>query len=333
MGSCKSHHLLRRFKLDCLSEGSKWKQFGIIVLLFLSAKLTISNVKYISLGSDSKSCIWGGNKMNKSSSSLACLGVEERLRNSEKIYKKSVELRKSYFKTALGDSESPIYYWNYLPPSFNCPHSVQRLGRMGVGGKWVCGIELYETSKSQLCVIYSFGVENESSFEAEMLDKTNCEVYAYDFNAFQIGYPLNQGDYLDDSDTRLQFRPYALSPKNINSTFMTLGKLMKLNGHDWIDFLKLDIGGSVIPCLTQVMEEFNEVLPFGQVQIKFQVENYTKKGLLELYEWWERLEHHGLRPFASEVNQHQSCRINSKQLKSIEYSFININGNKIIASL
>lgn len=34
---------------------------------------------------------------------------------------------------------------------------------MGDGGKWVCGMSRYE-KKSRPCVVYSFGVQNESSF-------------------------------------------------------------------------------------------------------------------------------------------------------------------------
>lgn len=36
---------------------------------------------------------------------------------------------------------------------------------MGDGGKWVCGMSLYEDIPTEKpCVIYSFGVQTESSF-------------------------------------------------------------------------------------------------------------------------------------------------------------------------
>lgn len=36
---------------------------------------------------------------------------------------------------------------------------------MGDGGKWVCGMSLYESIPGEKpCVIYSFGVQTESSF-------------------------------------------------------------------------------------------------------------------------------------------------------------------------
>jgi len=42
---------------------------------------------------------------------------------------------------------------------------MERIGRLGDGGKWVCGMSLYEDiPQEKPCVIYSFGVQTESSF-------------------------------------------------------------------------------------------------------------------------------------------------------------------------
>lgn len=42
---------------------------------------------------------------------------------------------------------------------------MERIGRMGDGGKWVCGMSQYVNyPKGRDCVIYSFGVRDESSF-------------------------------------------------------------------------------------------------------------------------------------------------------------------------
>ena len=37
-------------------------------------------------------------------------------------------------------------------------------------------------------MLYSFGVNGESSFEAEVLEKTNCRAYGYDFSVQSWGY-------------------------------------------------------------------------------------------------------------------------------------------------
>ena len=65
--------------------------------------------------------------------------------------------------------------------SFPCPYFVERLGKMGEGGKWICGVDrlaqLGGTPEGKQakrgCVVYSFGVNGDSSFEA---GEKLCEV-------------------------------------------------------------------------------------------------------------------------------------------------------------
>jgi Methyltransferase domain len=44
---------------------------------------------------------------------------------------------------------------DFFIPAFQCPHLVERIGTLGDGGKWVCGMDRVEKQKK--CVIYSFG--------------------------------------------------------------------------------------------------------------------------------------------------------------------------------
>jgi Methyltransferase domain len=44
---------------------------------------------------------------------------------------------------------------DFFIPAFQCPHHVERIGVLGDGGKWVCGVE--RIAKQEKCVIYSFG--------------------------------------------------------------------------------------------------------------------------------------------------------------------------------
>ena len=46
---------------------------------------------------------------------------------------------------------------DFFLPSFKCPHRVERVGVMGDGGKWVCGLERIAPKKE--CVMYSFGAD------------------------------------------------------------------------------------------------------------------------------------------------------------------------------
>lgn len=45
--------------------------------------------------------------------------------------------------------------WDFFPAAFNCPHTVERIGNLGVGGKWVCGLDRLVDKKD--CIVYSFG--------------------------------------------------------------------------------------------------------------------------------------------------------------------------------
>ncbi len=45
---------------------------------------------------------------------------------------------------------------DFFIPAFQCPHRVERIGTLGDGGKWTCGVD--RVAKQEKCVIYSFGL-------------------------------------------------------------------------------------------------------------------------------------------------------------------------------
>lgn len=61
--------------------------------------------------------------------------------------------------------QHPYCIWDFVPASYSCPYEVERIGKMGDGGKWVCGMSVYENLPAGTpCVMYSFGVKDDSSF-------------------------------------------------------------------------------------------------------------------------------------------------------------------------
>ena len=46
-----------------------------------------------------------------------------------------------------------IFLRDFFTPAFQCPHQVERVGTLGDGGKWVCGLD--RVAKQKHCVIYS----------------------------------------------------------------------------------------------------------------------------------------------------------------------------------
>ncbi|KAI7830512.1 methyltransferase domain-containing protein [Gamsiella multidivaricata] len=180
-------------------------------------------------------------------------------------------------------------------------------------------MSLYEEKPRSKCVIYSFGVNYETRFEGEMLDRTECEIWAYDASVQQMG-PETHGR------PGAYFRPYFVGDKDYvdrkSIPWRTLRSLMKENGHDWIDILKIDIEGSEYPTFNAMMDDF-DVLPFSQLQIELHVDR-KHVAFSDFLHWWQKLESKGLRPFWTEVNLHTA--LNFATPWASEYCFINTRG-------
>jgi hypothetical protein len=136
---------------------------------------------------------------------------------------------------------------DFVIPAFSCPFPVRRIGTLGDGGKWVCGFD--RVVKQPGCVIYSFGmsfllidrstvsyensagVEQESSFEAEILTKSDsCKIHGYDYSVSNWGPQLR---YNPAFQSRISFNPYKLGGQDTPDTtppMHTLEGLMEMNG-------------------------------------------------------------------------------------------------------
>lgn len=225
--------------------------------------------------------------------------------------------------------------WDFFLPSFNCPHRLERVGVMGDGGKWVCGLERIVHKKK--CVMYSFGINGESSFEADIMKAVpSCEVYGYDFSVNSFGPEIEE-----DSELKLRshFFPFALGPKDAHSPvddpkMYTLRSLLEGNGHDFIDVLKIDIEGNEYDSFETFIDSFGgEPLPIGQLQIEIHVfKDQPWNDFAKVLKWWEKLEAAGLRPFYSESNLVYTNLIRGARPELIEYSFINIRGDHELVS-
>ncbi|KAF8939967.1 hypothetical protein BGZ47_007926 [Haplosporangium gracile] len=254
--------------------------------------------------------------------------ISKKLLSSEKLYQKQIYKRTQYihknnYNTGawLPKAKEMMPLWWYFQPSFNCPHEVERVGRLNDGGKWMCGMTILESmKKEEKCVIYSLGVFDDSSWEKEMIDRTNCQVFAFDASVDKIA-----GDAAGDPN--IHFFKYFIGGKDTvdkdGTVWKSLKTIMKENGHDWIDVLKIDIEGNEFDALNAMMDQF-DVLPFSQMQIEIHLFDSMedKKHFMNFVKFWERLEDHHLRPFWSELNTIVAKLGNVLSLS--EYSFINI---------
>ncbi|OAX37470.1 hypothetical protein K503DRAFT_866852 [Rhizopogon vinicolor AM-OR11-026] len=262
-----------------------------------------------------------------------------RIERAEGVYQKTITDRKGLIQKygptsrdiAMFPSDKdpwPAYtVWSFFPPSFNCPHELERVGALGDGGKWACGLSRLEHKPD--CIIYTFGMNYETSFEAEILERTrHCQVWGYDYRSSSFGSHIK-------NNYRSHFFSWGLA--NIDShegkpKLYTLKTLLEMNKHDHIDVLKIDIEGWEFDTLTQIIQPYllsGEPLPFGQLILE--LHTWDKK-FNEFLPWWEMLEQAGLRPFMNEVNLVYQNYNRGKDTDLAEYSFINIKGNNIFVS-
>lgn len=97
------------------------------------------------------------------------------LANSHKLWKVSVAKRAALLAKLRSsqDGQPPVGFtafdhnrqtiWDLFPPNYNSPYPVERIGKMGEGGKFIAGLDRLAQEKD--CVMYSFGVEKDSSAE------------------------------------------------------------------------------------------------------------------------------------------------------------------------
>jgi len=102
------------------------------------------------------------------------------------------------FATKIGLTEAELFLpvsrvniWDLYPPDASCP-ALERVGSVGDGGKWICDVGYFapqhQASASagpaalsgKSCVVFSYGVETDSSFEEALLEGTRCKVFAFD---------------------------------------------------------------------------------------------------------------------------------------------------------
>ena len=242
--------------------------------------------------------------------------LKARLAHSEKLYEKMIDERHEMLKAypdptnknmfparTLDDYwKTPFSIWDFIPASFNCPWEIERVGRLGDGGKWVCGMSRYEAlPKRRPCVIYSFGIQFESSFEEGFLERTHCEIWGYDSSVSNFGEQLTD----PGAKSRAHFTQAGISGKTDSKAdppFYSIQDLMALNGHDHIDVLKMDIEGSEFESMASLLKFFGrEEVPVGQFMVEIHLED-GKISTDEFLNWWEDLESVGFRAVWTEPN-------------------------------
>lgn len=203
------------------------------------------------------------------------------------------------------DFATEVYLWDWFTPYWPCT-DTERLGRVGDGGKWICGMSELELKSG--CIVYSFGVRTEASFEAELADRTECRIFAHDPSVAELPKAA-QGR------ANIHFARLGVA-SGPSPGYDTLVSIMRRQGHAVIDVLKMDIEGAektVLPALLDSHGGF----PFKQLLLEV---HHSEKDPNSTYALFEALEAGGAVPFMNEFN-HVPC-INKELPKVVEYSFL-----------
>merc|ERR1712093_623582 len=213
--------------------------------------------------------------------------LQARLAHAEKLWEQSVKDRQQMISAFGSRTRFPDGYiypynvWDFARPSFFCPHDLERVGTLGDGGKVVCGMSRYErespgpsseSNPASSLIVYSFGVSTDSSFEAALLKRTNCEIWGYDYTVASFAEDI-PGHQLP----RTHFSQMDIEGAEFGALTSVIGSLPK------------DANGKHKP------------LPFGQllIELHFDEGGSNQGGPRDLktwMAWWSALEEHGLRP-------------------------------------
>ncbi|RFU32158.1 hypothetical protein B7463_g4147, partial [Scytalidium lignicola] len=249
--------------------------------------------------------------------SSASSAVKMAMQRSERLWQKTVMQRHEYmnkfgdvgfFPAVTGQTyfAYPYSIWDLIPASFNCPVEIERIGRMGDGGKWVCG------------------VQNESSFEQELLTRTNCRVWGYDYSVNDFGPVLDESNRQRTSF--MQAGIAGQSSPNSVPPFFSIMDIMAMNGHDYIDLLKIDIEFAEFEALAAMDDALpsNHEFPIGQILIELHLSQPSDITLTRFLSWWEALENRGFRPAWTEPNlMVVTLRAEDLMPRCAEYTLLN----------
>lgn len=96
---------------------------------------------------------------------------------------------------------------------YECNLSLLLSSLTPAASQYTCGLPRIEQAKGKNCVVYSFGVERESSFEAEILRRTDCSVFLYDYSVKEYGPHIAFME--EEAQKRAHFFQYGIAGENM----------------------------------------------------------------------------------------------------------------------
>jgi hypothetical protein len=143
------------------------------------------------------------------------------------------------FRTGQPKDKNLHAYWNKYRPAFVCPW-LDRVGRVSEGGKFMCNWQALLGPRPPAgtlaasdsppvdapCVIYSFGISHESSFEEDLMGRlkgSGCKLWGHDPSVDD--YPIFPGG-LRDIDPSVTFSKTALVAESVRSALQSYAPVL-----------------------------------------------------------------------------------------------------------
>jgi len=132
------------------------------------------------------------------------------------------------------------------------------------GQKYVCFDELAEDIEKGECLVYSFGINNDLSFE-KAFGEMGCKVFAYDPTVTHPRKPFKNVEFFEIG-VSFETKERTISSRGVRP-FKTLYDIIKSNNHlgDKISYLKVDIEGEELKSVLQWLDSgaLDHVRQFG----------------------------------------------------------------------
>ena len=189
------------------------------------------------------------------------------------------------------------------------------MGKLGDGGKWVCGVK--SILQQPACLVYAAGSNGEPSFERALAKYTACDIHVFDHTLGAAQTKTVQAV----ASVRLHNIGLAEEGTPAKANMRALSEIMGELQHEWIDVLKMDIEGAEWPLLESWYRVQNSTLPATQLLVEF----HFQAGMdLEsvVAPVFELLTGDGYRVFATEPNYY--CENGCCASKLVEYAFIKV---------
>ncbi|XP_033743853.1 uncharacterized protein LOC117329810 [Pecten maximus] len=136
---------------------------------------------------------------------------------------------------------------------------VVRIGNIGDGGWDVCNDTAYRPSSN--CIVYSFGISSDWTFDDEVSRRYGCEVHSFDPSIGMDDHKHSERVWFHNLG--LQGYDGIYNKWKVN-TFESITKMLS-HSNLILDYVKMDIEGSEWPSLSQMIDS-GVLIKFGNLQ-------------------------------------------------------------------